>query len=239
MMATLMSPLLDLLYPRQCAGCGSPVASDPGHLCWDCRSALEIVVHPLCRQCGYPVDGAVEGQYTCSWCRQTKPSFDMARSAARYRGGLRHAIHALKYRNAMCLGSDLVPLLEACVRTHCSHVRFDAIAPVPLYPKRERERSYNQSAVLAHGLARALGIGLSSRCLCRVKPTATQTNLTAHQRKMNVHNAFAVSHAEWVEGRTLLLLDDVMTTGATTNECARMLKRAGAVGVYVVTVARG
>jgi ComF family protein len=196
-------------------------------------------VHPFCRQCGDPVDGAVEGAYTCSWCTRTKPRFDAARSAVRYRGGLRHAIHALKYQNAMCVATDLVPLLEACVRTQYPRVRFDAVVPVPLYPRRERERSYNQSDVLSQGLARALGIQAFSRCLRRVRPTATQTNLSAHQRKVNVRNAFAVANAEWVEGRTLLLVDDVMTTGATVNECSRMLKRAGGAGVYVATVARG
>ena len=201
--------------------------------------SLELVVHPFCRQCGDPVDGAVEGEYTCSWCRRTRPNFDAARSAVRYRGGLRRAIHALKYEKAVCLAADLVPLLEACVRTQYARVHFDAVTAVPLYPKRERERSYNQSALLSRGLARALGMQSFSRCLQRVKPTATQTNLTARQRMKNVHNAFAVSNAEWIEGRTLLLVDDVMTTGATVAETSRALKKAGAAGVYVATVARG
>jgi competence protein ComFC len=238
-MKDLLSAALDLVYPRLCGACGRTVGEDERHVCWDCLARLEILTPPFCSRCGDPVDGAVDGPFVCAWCRSSAPHFELARSAARHRGPLKALIHGFKYLQATHVEGDLAMLLVACVRTHYPKVPFDAVTFVPLHPARERERSYNQAHLLARRLAGHLGLPLMPRGLRRIRATGTQTHLKAHERRTNVRGAFAAVDAAWTEGRRLLLVDDVMTTGATVDEVSRVLKEAGAAGVYVVTVARG
>jgi ComF family protein len=236
---TWIAPFLDLLYPRVCAGCGALVDLPSGELCWDCLAAFERVREPFCAHCGDPVEGLVEHRYVCSVCANRPPAFDLARSALRYRGALRAALHAFKYGGAACLARDFTAFLVGCVRAQYADARLDGVLFVPLYPRRERARTYNQSRLLAASLARALRLPLLDHSLVRRRDTSSQTRLTAQQRRENMHDAFAVPEPEWIDGRRVLLVDDVMTTGATVNECSRVLKRAGAVSVHVVTVGRG
>jgi len=235
----LLHSLLDLVYPRECAGCRQTAEDAPLHICWECRSAFAFITDAYCERCGDPVDGMVEQSFQCSACTNRRPHFDMARSAVRYRGPLQSALQRFKYNGAPGLRRDFVPLLQACVTTHFGGCFLDAVTFVPLYPRRERERTYNQSRLLAADLARGLGLPLASDCLRRIRPTVTQTALTAAQRRRNVSGAFVSLNRRWIEGRSLLLVDDVMTTGATVDQCARVLKEAGAARVYAVTVARG
>ncbi|MCK5850117.1 MAG: ComF family protein [Kiritimatiellae bacterium] len=234
-----LARFLDLLYPRFCVGCKSAVGAGPGYLCWNCRARQSIISEPFCSVCGDPVDGYIERSYTCSWCRNDLPAFDFARSAAMYRGPVKAALCAFKYERATCMSGDMIMLLSACVNVCLANISFDAVTFVPLHPQKERERTFNQSRILASGLAARLDVPLFSKALCRIRLTPTQTNLTMRQRKENVKNAFAVANEDWVIGRRFLLVDDVMTTGATVDECSRVLKEAGAVSVHVVTVARG
>lgn len=209
------------------------------HICWDCLASFNIITDPFCSLCGDPANGRVEHEYTCSSCLRRRPYFDLARSAVRYRGVLRTAVHAFKYEHVDCLSRDFVLLLSACVSAHYSGISFDAVTFVPLYPRRERERTYNQARLLAKGLARALDLPLLSNCLRRVRSTLTQTDLAASARRANVLGAFVVTQKDWLQGRNILLVDDVMSTGSTVNECAKVLQQAETTGVYVVTVARG
>ena len=182
----------------------------------------------------------IRDNYICGFCKKYSPPFDLARSAVRYRGPIRQAVQAFKYNREVRLAKDLGRLLLACVRVNYQRIRSDAVAYVPLYGKRERNRTYNQSRLLAAALARDLKLPLASmHCVKRVRETGTQTGLNARERRDNVQGAFEVSGQSWIEGRTLLLVDDVMTTGATVSECAGTLQDAGAAAVYVVTVARG
>ncbi|NQT93641.1 MAG: ComF family protein [Lentisphaerae bacterium] len=235
----LLSRALDLVYPRICAGCGTGVEGAQTHMCWTCRSDLPVISFPYCSTCGDPVDGEVTHEYQCSWCLRGHPQFDLARSAVRYRGSVRRMLQAFKYEKVTGLEQDFVPLLAGSVGVHYGEVFLDAVLAVPLHPVRERDRTYNQAGLLARGLARTLGLPAASHCLRRVLRTRTQTNLTARERRENVARAFHARNEDWIEGRRLLLVDDVMTTGATVNACAGVLKEAGAAGVYVLTVARG
>ncbi len=230
---------LDVIYPRVCGGCGGVPEGRGMHLCWDCLGDAVYVRDPFCSHCGDPVDGAVHHEFTCSWCRRTRPAFALARSAVRFRGTMKQVIHAFKYERGCHLAGDLGGLLAGCVRAHFADLSFDGVTYVPLHPKKGRERSYNQSRLLAVSVARKLGLRVEHRCLRRVRLTSTQTRLSAEERKANVRGAFQAVTPEWIEGRRLLLVDDVMTTGATVNECARVLMQAGAYSVHVVTVARG
>ncbi len=230
---------LDVCYPRRCEGCGRPADPGGGHLCWDCLAGAHFITDPICARCGDPVDGLVEHAFECSWCCRTQPAFDRARSVLRFRGAMRQTIHRYKYNRATHLSADLGLLLAGCVRAHFAAERFDAIACVPLHPVKARARSYNQARLLATELGRQLGVPLVHRALARPRFTRTQTRLNAEDRKRNVRGAFQALMPEWIDGRRWLLVDDVMTTGATVDECARVLKASGAVSVSVVTLARG
>lgn len=230
--------LLDLVYPRSCAGCGGEVDAESEHLCWDCMAQVAYVQPPYCAICGDPVEGRIDDAFTCYLCSSATPHFDRARSAVRYNGVLQNVLRSFKYREALWMRTDLGRVMEACVAAHYDPDEIDAVTFVPLYPVRQRERGYNQSELLARVLAGRLRKPLK-RCLARIRPTQTQTNLTARQRATNVKGAFRSRPVQGLEGCRVLLVDDVMTTGATVNECARMLKEGGAERVYVVTVARG
>lgn len=231
---------LDLLFSKACEGCGASLAGEAGALCWDCQSQVRVVRLPFCERCGDPVPGEVGGPYDCAWCRKTPPAFDWARSAVRFDGVARDCLHRFKYHAGLWLLDDLADWLVALWKTCPADAQTaDGVAAVPLYPRRERERGYNQSALLAERLARRVGIPFRRGLLRRLRPTATQTRLTAAQRVHNVKGVFSAPWPRRVAGARIVLVDDVMTTGATVNECARTLKAAGAEAVMVLTVARG
>jgi ComF family protein len=231
--------LWDLIYPRVCAGCGGRVGDATGHLCWDCQAALPFVRQPYCLHCGDPVEGRVDEAFTCQWCDELQPAFDYARSVVRYRGPVQRMIQEFKYHAAHHVAPDLVRLLAAGLPTAPEFGPLDALCCVPLHRRKQRQRGYNQSALLAQGLAKELKLPFLRRALARIRPTDTQTHLTANERITNVRGAFAVRRPAAVAGKALLLIDDVMTTGATVAEVARVLKKSGAAKVCVLTVARG
>ena len=231
--------LFDFLWPRTCEACGQPAGEAGRHLCWDCQAALPTITLPFCSCCGDPVSGAITQGYVCSPCVDHVPAFDLARSAIRFRGAAQDLLHRFKYSAATHLVDDLARLLDACVAAHYGRESFDAVTHVPLHPVKERSRTYNQAHLLASRLGRLRHLPLAAGVLERVRPTATQTRLNTRQRARNVAGAFAALCPAWIEGRSFLLVDDVMTTGATVNEAARTLKAAGARRVCVVTVARG
>lgn len=231
--------LLDLIYPRQCVGCGVGVPQTFRYICWDCWSQTTQVEAPFCSLCGDPVAGSIDHDFICYACSAERPSFDRARSATRYDGVVGESLRQLKYGNALWLAPDLAKLLQMCIAAEYPGIIFDVIVPVPLFHVRRRERGFNQSEQLAKALGRLLECACRPGVLRRVRPTATQTNLTAKARLSNVQDAFKYRRKNWLTGRRVLLVDDVMTTGATVNACAKALKKGGAESVHVVTVARG
>lgn len=231
--------MLDLLYPRNCMQCGAPSPDPMKHLCWDCLSDAPGIEPPFCTVCGDPVAGDIQHDYTCFACARETPAFDRARSAARYDGAVGTVLRALKYENALWAVQDISALLAACVQAEYSGQAFDAVTAVPLYVSRRRGRGFNQSALLGRALAGRLHIPFRENLLRRVRPTVTQTGLTAPQRTANVCGAFRVGLFARPAGLGILLVDDIMTTGATVNACAKALKKGGAVSVHVVTAARG
>jgi ComF family protein len=230
---------LDLIFPRHCAGCGGPAADgQEGYVCGDCQAAVQPVTEPFCARCGDPIDGEAAKSFTCSLCVRSEPAYDLARSAVRYRGPVRALLHQFKYSEGTYLAADLGRLLAACVEAHYDPGLVDLVAFVPLFHRRERERSYNQSRLLAAELGKRFDRPVL-RGMRRVRDTGTQTRLHMAGRIENVKGAFVVTEPSWVRGKTILLVDDVMTTGATVGEAASALKRAGAWRVLVATVARG
>jgi len=193
----------------------------------------------MCSLCGHPVEGDVRHAFVCGACRAARPAFDRARSAGRFAGLLREQIHRFKYGGALWLRRDMTDLLAGCLGAQFDAGAVDVVVPVPLHPVRLRVRSYNQSALLAQELAARIGRRFDGRALVRTRVTETQTHLDAAHRRANILGAFSVVRPEWIAHRCVLVVDDVMTTGATLGECARALKKAGARTVWALTVARG
>jgi len=232
--------LADMLYPRICGGCGESVHEPGLGVCWDCRSALAILSPPFCSRCGEPVHGRIDYDYVCHGCVRRPPVYRRARAAIHYNDAGKALVTRFKYQQALWLETWLADLLESAVHSHYAGETFDGVCAVPLHPVKRRERGYNQSALLAAALARRLGLPFLGRhSLRRVRPTPSQTHLTAKQRLTNVIGAFDTTRTSGWAGKKLLLVDDVMTTGATVGACASVLRKAGAASVDVVTVARG
>jgi ComF family protein len=207
--------------------------------------ALPLAPDPGCRVCGRAWPGLPAG-LACAACRHDPPPFDHARAVAEYRDGMRAAIVALKYGRRAAIARPLGRLLaETGGRLTAAAGGagepgdvLDAIVPVPLHPGRAAERGFNQAELLAQPCAARWGIPLLTRALGRLRPTPPQTELDAAARRANVAGAFGVSRPEEVAGRRLLLVDDVLTTGATAGAAARALRAAGAASVAVLVLAR-
>ncbi|NLL83065.1 MAG: ComF family protein [Lentisphaerae bacterium] len=229
----------DLLYPSVCSACGNP-ADRPGcHICWQCFSTLSLEAGYCCSLCGHPIQTTEDHSFICGACRHIPPAFDRARVAGRFEGKLRHLTHMFKYRHALWLAADLAELLHGSLLSQFNYPAIDLILPIPLHTTRARSRGYNQAELLATHLGHHLNRPVVPQALIRTRNTGTQTRLTLTARHKNVTGAFAVSDSGWVKGRTILLVDDVMTTGATFSSAARTLKKSGAWRVWAVALARG
>jgi competence protein ComFC len=226
----------DIVFPPRCAGCGRAGA----RFCKACQVSLAALAPPVCDFCGYPL--AEENTRPCLACRQAAPGARAApnalagiRSAAFFEGPLRQALHSLKYKRDIILADTLAQVLVEAWRAY--GLPGDLVLPVPLSRERLRERGYNQAALLARGFADLAGLAYTPTGAARVRPTASQVGLSASRRWENLAGAFK-GESRAVAGRTVMLIDDVCTTGSTLRACAEALKAAGAAGVWGLTVAR-
>jgi ComF family protein len=231
---------LALVYPEVCQLCqGEPATPREGFVGRKCWSQVRFIRPPFCERCGLPFEGAISNSFVCTNCQELEFSFTSARSAAVAKGVVLEAIHRFKYSRALWFENFLADLL---VREAAPALRgrpWDLLVPVPLHPLKERERGFNQSALMARHLSQATSIFFEEDVLRRTKPTETQTHLSRDQRAANMQSAFVVRPGATLKDSRIVLVDDVFTTGATTNDCARALRRAGAAEVCVWTVARG
>lgn len=192
---------------------------------------------PICRICGIPFAG-VGDDHVCGKCLDTQPAFDVARAALIHEGASRHLIHAFKYNHKTHLRRPLALLTIELLKNFIQDEKPELILPVPLHINRLRKRGFNQAVLLGELLSREWKIPMERRTLLRLRRTEPQVYLSAAERLENVKNAFGLSETAVISGKRILLLDDVITTGSTVDECARILKKAGASRVSVITVAR-
>jgi len=219
---------LDLLFPRWCLGCGK----EGDYICVDCRRELPVIAPPVCPRCGRPQSQGV----ACHDWPEAPDGIDGIRSPFVFEGVIRRAVHELKYRNLRALAPLLAGLLYEYLVAN--PLPADVLVPVPLHPKRLRERGYNQSALLAEELGRRAGLPVAANGLIRPHYAAPQARSAGvSERQKNVAGAFTCP-AERFRGKQVLLIDDVSTSGATLNACAGALKAAGAAQVWGLTVAR-
>ena len=230
--------LLSLFYPPHCAACGSETAAGI-HLCADCAAQAVRIEPPFCRVCSQPFEGAITNEFTCANCGERKFHFDCAVTRLMSRGVVRDLVHRFKYDREFYLRHPLAGwAAEALEDERIKAQPFDFLVPVPLHSARRRDREFNQAEAIAQLLARRTRVPLYD-ALKRIRYTTTQTRLDRHERMENLRGAFRVRHPARVQNRHLLLVDDVFTTGSTVDECARVLRQAGAASVRALTVARG
>jgi ComF family protein len=235
MAGNVAKAVLDLLFPPLCIACRAPVGQ--AGFCAECWSGISFLDGPGCACCGLPFAVALEGDNLCAGCLTTQPAFDTARAILAYDEKSRGAILALKHADRLDLVPGFARWLSRTGRTVLEN--SDLVIPVPLHPFRLWRRRYNQSAELARRLARDWRLAYEPAALIRSRPTASQGAMaSARARRRNVLGAFKVPEPHRVAGRRILLLDDVLTTGATVEACARALKRAGAARVDVLVLAR-
>lgn len=236
-LGALLEPALSLLYPSHCAHCGLRISEDLD-FCEGCASSIERIREPRCEICSEPFDG-LAGRLECPNCRGAAFHFEAAVCAVRSRTTIRDLVLRLKYGREIWLGRVLGKLVcEGLDDPRLRDFEPDALVPVPLHPRRMREREFNQSAVLAGELSRRCGAPVRE-WLVRTRHTGTQTRLTRAARRQNLRNAFAVRKDARVSDMNLLLVDDVLTTGATLDACAAVLLENGAASVRAITLARG
>jgi ComF family protein len=238
-MMSAVRRLLHIILPVQCASCDVALSGDPvPFFCRACWGSIQSLRGPFCPCCGRPFASSYARQYSadhlCGSCRTDHPAYTRAWSLYPYASPLQEAVCLFKYNKKVALADALGALMNGAPDT----IPADVIIPVPLSPDRLRNREYNQSLLLADRLSRMRHIPLSYDNLVRIRETAPQTELTRAVRLTNLRRAFAVQRPHDITGKRVLVIDDVFTTGATVNECAKTLRKAGASEVFVCTLAR-
>ena len=235
----LKDDLLDFIYPQTCPICRNPLEREEKDVCEECWKALSLLPSPYCPYCKCFLENEDEiTDHQCASLSGPKERRILAvRSLGTFDDHYQKFVHRLKYDKKIHLGKRLAQKLGESMSEEREFAGCDMVIPVPLHRARERERGFNQSEVLAKGISRAIGISLTKGILKRKRNTKDQTYLNAQQRAENVRGAFVVTHPKKIDGKRVILVDDVMTTGATLNECARMLLDAGAENIFAVTLA--
>jgi ComF family protein len=232
-----LSTVADFLVPAQCLACHTAVDAQ-NMLCGGCWRQMHFIRAPLCDRLGIPLPGGVAatGRIVSSAALADPPDYDRARAVAHFTGTLRPLVHRLKYSDRQETRALFGTWLTEAGRELTANA--DVLIPVPLNRMRLLWRRFNQSALLAHEVSRQTGVPVDAMALIKRKPTPPQVGLTQAQRYDNVAGAFAVTQAgrDRIQGRHVVLIDDVITTGATVSACARVLRRAGAAHVDVLAL---
>ena len=245
-LSQLARGLGDVVFPPVCVQCRGLVegaeAATGGfqYVCARCARQIDTVSPPHCSTCGHPFYGEMEGERMCPHCEGLAPAFREGRTAVLLKGPVRGLVHELKYHRGLHVLRDMEEIFRRAPQV-LALARDALLVPVPLHPRKERERGYNQSALLAGALARAAGGSARvAPLLRRTADTVSQTHHDRRARQANLKNAFALARgAELNPGQHLVLVDDVFTTGSTLNSCALVLRRAGCLNLDVVTFGHG
>lgn len=236
-----MRDTLDVVFPPVCVHCAGVVEGGRlRHLCPACERELRIATAPHCTTCGHPFEGEMLGNRECPHCELLVPEFGEGRTAVLLKGAGRSLVHALKYHHGLHILGDLTAIM-ASVPGYAEYLRDTVLVPVPLHPRKLRERGYNQGRLLAECCAQAVaGQAQIKELLVRVTDTISQTHFDRATRQQNLKNAFALAPGATINPRlNYLLVDDVFTTGSTLNACATVLRRAGCERLDVITFGHG
>ncbi len=219
---------LDWIYPPECGGCGKPYA----RWCKDCQAGTRLVSGPVCERCGV----SLRSPGVCSVCLNSPPAYTAIRSWAVYTGAIRKAIHKLKYQGDISLGQALAtPMIELLHQLDWS---IDMVTPVPGSLARKKMRGYNQASLLALPIALSCRVQYRPGALTKIRDIPSQVGLSMKARHKNVQAVFQARNKDLVAGKSILVIDDIVTSGATMKACAQALLDQGAGQVYGLTLAR-
>lgn len=235
-----INTFIDFIYPRHCYSCDNVINNEHEiYLCDECQSQIRIGEKNRCARCGLAL-GTYQSVSNsgCISCKNVKLWFDAVYCIAEYDGVIRKLIHVFKYGRKEGLNIPLSNIIIEGFKGCCVIDDIDLVVPVPLFWKKRIKRSFNQSALIAKRLAKHYSIPISIGNLHRVRNTSAQTNLSREQRIDNVKDAFGIKKSSRFSGKSILLVDDVMTTGVTASECAYVLKKNGSKRVHVIILAR-
>jgi ComF family protein len=233
--------VLDLVFPRACLYCENSRQGGGDFLCRFCQQEIVFIDPPYCHCCGIPADISYDfpiENFECALCRKNSFAFDRARSLGPYDTALKQLIHHFKFGKQPGVMKDIAPFMADYFGLQEDSWDGFYVAPIPLYFRKMKERTFDQSFLIAREVSRTLNLPLANGLLRRVRDTDSQARKTKSERAKNIKGAFAVDRPDRVAGMNILLVDDVMTTGATVNEAAKMLKRSGAGQIHVFTLAR-
>lgn len=236
----IVERLLDLVFPRSCEHCGGLVEDGApwSYLCPECVRRLDWIHPPCCSTCGHPFPAIGRGQ-RCSHCEELEPEFEAGRCCLLHREVGATLVRTLKYHGARYLRGDLQTIVRELPDLG-NWLKAAVLVPVPLHAARERERGFNQSAFLAEAWSEVLPVRGWEGLLEKVEWTGSQTALSREERHRNVRGSFAMRADRRLRADlTYIVVDDVFTTGSTINECCRVLRRAGAQSLRVLTLAHG
>jgi ComF family protein len=237
MLLDLARGVIQLVYPAVCAGCEAVVADPAADFCPDCAGAITADPYHTCRRCTSNVGEFANVSAGCPRCRDERFQFDAALRLGPYDGRLRDLILSMKHRAGEGLAEAFGRLWAEHHADRFRALRIGVVIPVPLHWWRRFRRGYNQAETVAAAIARHLGAEHRPRWLRRIRPTASQVGLSDSERRTNVRGAFRADRGARLPGATVLLVDDVLTTGSTASEAARALKAAGARAVYAAVLA--
>ena len=225
------------VLPPQCPCCGKFLEEGQQGFCSNCLSEIHWIKPPFCSACGTPFTSEEIQNHPCGGCMMRRKYFAMARALGAFEGSLQTAIHRWKYEGKTYLTPFFAEWMAEGLSRYWEPNFLDLLIPVPLHPQRLRERGFNQALLLAKELSRRTGIPYFKTILKKKKPTLPQVNLSGVEREKGLRGAFHVVEKEELSGKSVLLVDDVYTTGATVNECSKVLVKGGAGRVDVLTLA--
>ncbi len=231
--------ITDVIFPPRCLGCAEILPNL--HLqtfCVSCREKIRFITGSHCPICGIAFFDSPAPDHFCGNCLEKKPSFGLARAVACYETLILDAIHQFKYGRDISTGSALAVFMAEFDFPDFNFTDYSIIIPVPLHIERLRERGFNQALILAKAIGKKYSIPVNFSLLKRTKSTLTQTGLDKSQREKNIRGAFTVTDKAQAKGKNIILIDDVYTTGATLNQCAKTLIKAGAGKVAALTLSR-
>lgn len=232
---------LNILFPQRCVFCEGEREGGGPFLCALCQEEIHFIDGALCGLCGQPAEITYDyphENFECAKCRDKKPWFNQARSLGTYESVLKRLIQHFKYNNQPGIMEEISPLLEKYFNETKESYKDLHVLPIPLHLRKIKERGFDQSYLIARGVAELLDLPMVDHWMTRIKETVPQASLKRSEREENVRNAFQIEKPEEVDGKDILLVDDVFTTGMTSNEAARMLKKSKAGRVLVFTLAR-
>ncbi|MFN3966235.1 MAG: ComF family protein [Endomicrobiia bacterium] len=238
-MKKIFNKFIDFLFPKTCVFCGDFILSDEPskYLCLPCYQKIKFIESSVCQKCGVPVNS---NQRYCDRCSKEgqKIYYDFLRGIVYFEEPIKKCIHMLKYQGKEYLGKFLSEFFIQYIQKNNYLLNVDLLVPVPIHWTRKLKRGFNQSELLSRPIAEKFNIKYEHKNLFRKKRTKPQVKLNREERLSNINEAFAIRNSNYFTGKSILIIDDVSTTGETINQCAKVLRMAGAKNIFGLTLAR-